>query len=425
MIRESREIVYWRYISWLFGILVWGLGAGGYSLLAQDLNWRSPQSSLSEQVLLQNNDDVNLVPVQGREVEAADFSSESVGGLSRRDIHDANSAVTLESDWDKPEFAQPAFDNQEAETKVELFGKEKKGRKKRLGMGSDRAPFRYRVQWVPNESVVGQGTGLDMFENDLSAGFPLLLSEPHTVILSGGARYLQMNTSAMFPDSGRPVPNELWSIRVGKSYIHRFANEWTAGVNVNFGSASDQPFGDLRNYNFGAVAFVTMPYRERDAWNFALVYMPMSQIPFPIPSVAYQWNPSDDLGINFGLPFQVHYSPNESWDFEFSYMLLTTVRAKSAFHWNEQWNSYVLFDWENQSWFLDDRAEDQERLFLYEKRLSAGLQHRFKNSFTIDLVTGFVFDRFFFNGDGFEDRRYDRVDIQSGAFIAIEAAWRF
>ncbi len=295
----------------------------------------------------------------------------------------------------------------------------------RVGKRGDMAPLRYRVGWQPPRQIRGEAQELDVLEHDFQFGAPVYMQTPHKLIFSGGVRYHQFNTSALFPDSGLSFPEELWNIRIGKNYIYQLDNGWTGGLNVNLGSASDQPFGDFRNYNFGAIGFVTIPVDDRDAWNVALVYMPMSQIPFPIPSVAYQWNPSDQFSMNIGLPFEVSYRPTEQLSFEASYMLLTTVHTQATFRWTDDWKSYVAFDWENQSWFLDQRVADDERLFLYEMRLVTGIQKRFRSNFTIDITTGYVFDRYFFNGQGFEDRNHDRLDIDSGPFVAIEAALRF
>lgn len=295
----------------------------------------------------------------------------------------------------------------------------------RVGKRGDMAPLRYRVGWQPARQIRGQAHELDVLEHDLQFGAPVYMQSPHKLIFSGGVRYHQFNTTAVFPDSGLSFPDELWNIRIGKNYFYQFSNGWTGGLNVNLGSASDQPFGDLRNYNFGAIGFVSIPVEDRDAWNLALVYMPMSQIPFPIPSVAYQWNPSDQFSMNIGLPFEVSYRPTEQLSFEASYMLLTTVHTQTTYRWTDAWKSYVAFDWENQSWFLDQRVSDDERLFLYEMRLVMGIQKRFRSNFTIDVTTGYVFDRYFFNGQGFEDRNQDRIDIDSGPFVALEAALRF
>lgn len=303
--------------------------------------------------------------------------------------------------------------------------KPKGGGPLRVGKRGDIAPLRYRVGWQPARPIRGQGHELDILEHDFQFGAPVYMQTPHKLIFSGGVRYHQFNTSAVFPDSGLSFPDELWNIRIGKNYIYQFSNGWTGGLNVNIGSASDQPFGDFRNYNFGAIGFVSIPVEDRDAWNLALVYMPMSQIPFPIPSVAYQWNPSDQFSMNIGLPFEVSYRPTEQLSLEASYMLLTTVHTQVTYRWTDEWKSYVAFDWENQSWFLDQRVADDERLFLYEMRIVTGIQKRFRSNFTIDIVTGYVFDRYFFNGQGFEDRNHDRIDIDSGTFIAVEAALRF
>ena len=58
-------------------------------------------------------------------------------------------------------------------------------------------------------------------------------------------------------------------------------------------------------------------------------------------------------------------------------------------------------------------------------RVLLGIQKRFRNNITIDFTSGYVFDRFFFRGQGFEDRNRDRIEIGAGPFIAVEAALRF
>ena len=406
----------------LFRLLVWLLAVAFafHSLsLAQEpadtpLNWRSPASiqtpgtSTGAEPQLARSE--ILYPT---EIESPAWES------------DVMLPVEIEVDPSR----QPTYNSTEPTFTPEPWSPEpaipKRRAPLRVGKGKDRAPLRYRATWQPDQAIAGQNSSMGIFSQELNVGAPVYMETPHLLIFSGSIRYYQFDTDAIFPDSGTPFPDELWNISVGKNYIYEFTNGWKGGMNLNFGSASDQPFGDLRNYNFGAIGFLMIPANERDNWNLALVYMPMSQIPFPIPSVAYQWNPSDHLSMNIGLPFEISYRLDDQWTLEASYMLLTTIHAQATFEWNEQWKSYASFDWDNQSWFLDARQDDQERLFLYEKRFTIGTQRRLRNNVTIDLLGGYVFDRYFFNGDGFEDRRHDRLDIGSGAFIGIEAALRF
>ena len=290
-----------------------------------------------------------------------------------------------------------------------------------MGGGGNRSPLQYRTMWQPEVAVEGQATDFGLIQHDLRLMAPIWMADPHIVMATGGARVDLINTDAVLPDTGRAFPSELWNISLGLNYIRRFDNGRTGGVNLNIGSSSDQPFGAARDINFGAVAFLRVPHRERNAWNFVLVYAPLSQIAFPIPMASYYWQPSDEFSMNIGLPLQMTYRPTDRWTFDLSYMLLTTIHAQGTYQVNEQWCAYGAFDWQNQSWFLHDRQDDQERLFLYDKRFSVGLKGTVMKHVSVDLSTGYLFDRFYFTGENYDDKHHDRIEIGAGMFISAQA----
>ena len=39
----------------------------------------------------------------------------------------------------------------------------------------------------------------------------------------------EFDTRAILPDTGEPFPDELWNVRFGTSYRHRFESGWIAG----------------------------------------------------------------------------------------------------------------------------------------------------------------------------------------------------
>jgi hypothetical protein len=290
-----------------------------------------------------------------------------------------------------------------------------------MGGGGSKSPVRYGIMWQPDVAVEGQATDLGLIQHDLNLMYPVWKSDPHTVILSGGVQLDLFNTDAVLPDSGRAFPAELWNIKLGMNYIRRFDNGWTGGASANIGSASDQPFSAMRDVNFGMFAFLRVPHRERNAWNLSLAYAPLSPIPFPIPMASYQWQKSDAFSMNIGVPLQMTYRPTERLKFDVSYMLLTTVHAQATYQLNDQWTTYGAFDWQNQSWFLDDRQDRKERLFSYDKRLSVGVKTKVLKHLAVDLSTGYLFDRYFFTGQNFNDSDHDRIDIGSGLFASAQA----
>src|SRR5262249_14124687 len=150
-------------------------------------------------------------------------------------------------------------------------------------------------------------------------------------VLSLGAGVSEFNTGAILPDTLRHFPDELWNVRIGTNYIHTFDNGWRGGIGLNVASPSDRPFGDLRDVTVGTTAFLRVPVNEHDAWNFTLMYSPMSELPFPLPGVSYQWQPSEDFRVNIGLPFRIMYRPYEDLTLDFSYMLLRTIHAQATY----------------------------------------------------------------------------------------------
>jgi hypothetical protein len=78
--------------------------------------------------------------------------------------------------------------------------------------------------------------------------------------------------------------------------------------------------------------------------------------------------------------------------------------------------------WENDQYYRAEREDKDDRLFWYEKRLEAGIKLRSAGDLEVVLSGGYSFDRFFFEGESYDDDRTDnRVDVGNGPFIAVRA----
>lgn len=289
------------------------------------------------------------------------------------------------------------------------------------------APFRAdaRAAWFPDEPVTGQPTTLGYVRQDFGLWFPLWQGDTDEWTGSANARGELFHTHAVLPDSGRPFPDDLWNIRVGTGYRHLFDNGWIAGGNVSFGSASDRPFHSIEELTAGVNAFLRVPSGDHNAWLFSLNYSPTSELPFPIPGVAFVWQPSDRLCMNLGLPFQILYRPRDDLTFDFSYMLLRTMHARATYWFGRVLQAYGGFDWEDESYFLADRLDDRERFFSYDMRLSGGLRANLGRYACLDLAGGYVFDRFYFQGRTFNDNSHDRIDVGAGPFLSLQLQSRW
>ena len=82
--------------------------------------------------------------------------------------------------------------------------------------------------------------------------------------------------------------------------------------------------------NVGINAMLRIPQGEHNAWLFTLTYSPTGELNFPVPGVAFSWNPSPQFHANIGLPLMVMWRPTDDWQFQASYMLIRTIHVKRS-----------------------------------------------------------------------------------------------
>jgi len=278
----------------------------------------------------------------------------------------------------------------------------------------------YRSTWLPSASVIGQGTSLGYVEQDLGIRCPFWQDANNEWTGSLHVRNELFQTHAFFPDTGQSFPEELWDIRLATSYRHLFENGWIAGATVSIGSASDRPFAGIGEMTAGVNAFLRVPSGDHNAWLFSLSYSSNSEVPIPIPGVAYVWQPADNLVLNLGLPFMVMYRPTDDLTLECSYMLLTTVHARASYRLCKPVRIYAGYDWNNESYLPVDRPDVNDRLFYFNQKLSAGVRATLSKNVALDLSSGYVFDRYYFEGHSLSDSNHDRIDLGDAPFVSLQ-----
>jgi hypothetical protein len=307
-----------------------------------------------------------------------------------------------------------------------------------FGLANSLTPFvSYSATWYPNESATG-GSHLGFVRQEGAFNYPLYADDQNYLIGHVGVREEKFQTDVILPDSGQAFPHELWNVHFGVNGLHRFDSGWSAGGGISFGSASDRPFDSFKTLNLGVNGFLRIPVRDqRDAWLFTLAYSPLGQLTFPVPGVAYNWNPSKQLTVNFGLPAQVYYRPTPDWIFEASYMLVTNVRARVSYRLNNaDWLTaarlYAGYEWTNESYYLSsqfpqmpgDSSDSFQRFFYYEQRLAAGIYYPVNRNLAFDLSAGYAFDRYYIRGKSISSG-IDHVDVGAGAFISGQVRLRW
>jgi hypothetical protein len=275
--------------------------------------------------------------------------------------------------------------------------------------------------WLPAEPLHNQPTSLTEYREDFAASAPIWQNYCNEWSLSANVRAEEFKTGAVLVDSDQSFPDQLIDVRFGTAYRHQFDNDWIAGAGVSFGSASNEPFHSVNELTAGVNAFLRIPQGEHNAWLFTINYSTTSQINVPIPGIAYLWAPSPYFQAVIGFPFaSVNYQPIDDLTLSASYALLTTFHARATYRAMKPLRVYTALDFDNESYFLVPREDDRDRFFYYDKRVSAGVQYVFGPNTSLDFSGGYEFQRMYFEGQNLNDRGFDRIDVDGGAYVGVK-----
>ncbi|MFQ3652217.1 MAG: hypothetical protein SNJ75_18015, partial [Gemmataceae bacterium] len=128
--------------------------------------------------------------------------------------------------------------------------------------------------------------------------------------------------------------------------------------------------------------------------------------------------------VHLGLPLAISYRPNDEWDFEASYLVLTLIRTRAIWNFTPTLKVYGGFEWLNQGFHLAGQPFDQ-RFFYDDKRLLMGVQVLAVEHMSLDISTGYAWDRVFREGEGLGGAGGTRVDVEPGPFVAARLALRW
>jgi hypothetical protein len=278
---------------------------------------------------------------------------------------------------------------------------------------------RYRVTWFPDTGVAGQPATLGLVSQDLGIVCPVYKDQSDSVALTTNVRSLLFHTNAVLPSSTETFPQDLWDVRFGVDYKHTFDNGWSAGTNLSFGSASDKPFHSVDELTGSVMAFLRIPVGEHNAWLFSVMYSPTGELPYPIPGVAFYWQPSDTFNASLGLPCKVVWKPIDGAMFEASYTPLTNVHVRGSYRLWGGVSVYAGYDNNVEAYYLADRTDYNDRFFVCDQRLTAGVKMQFGPHVVLDLSSGYSWDRHFFEAQSFSDVGGTRVNAGDTTFLSL------
>ena len=283
----------------------------------------------------------------------------------------------------------------------------------------------YRVAWLNSESITGTGLQFESVREDWSISVPVWRDGSDRLSFTARLAYTQITSDAMVPKEGGAFPGSLWDVGFGLNFQHRFENNWTGGLGIMLGSASNQPFSSLDEIRVGFNAFLHVPANEHAFWNFSLAYAPFGELAFPVPGVAYVWQPSEYLRMSIGIPFSIMWRPTPDLMLDASYMPLTNVRARISYRFNPRLNWYGEYVQSAEGYYLSDRTDPKDRLLFRDGRLETGLQCRFASRGMFEVFGGYVFDRSISEGPEAGGLGADAIFINPGAVFGARLQIRW
>jgi hypothetical protein len=286
----------------------------------------------------------------------------------------------------------------------------------------------YRLTFYPDRAVEHQEAHFGWEEHRVSMFMPLYQDSKDEWALAAKGLFLDIDTSAHFPDTGGRFPSELWDVSAGISYRHKFDNSWTAGVALTIGSASDKPFNSWDEMYLRFATLLLVPQGERNSWIFTLIYATDEKIfgeNVPIPGVAYAWRPSDWFTAVIGVPFSmIEVKPFENFTLSAEYYPFWTVRTRATWEIFRPLRAYIGWQWDSDHYYRADRVEKPDKLFYREMRAYAGVRFDLRN-IGFEVTGGYSFNRFFFEGEGYSDRDDNRIDLGNSWLVVGKINLRF
>lgn len=289
------------------------------------------------------------------------------------------------------------------------------------------APVSLGTFWAPAAAVSGQPADLSINSQFARVGVPLVRPVDGEPLWIGIGRFgrLELATTAVLPDSGTPVPENLWLVETGFTHIRPLASGATVGGTLLVGSASDRPFAALRDMTLMAIAFATRPAANgRDDWNVSLFYSPTSQLPYPLPGLAYVWRPSPTVEAKLGLPAGVEWTPDDDWSLSLGFTPLVNATAVVRRRLGGGFSAVALYRTDTETFFLADRILDQERFYIFNQRVAVGLERSLPGGFALEMTADYLFDRLLFQGTSFSSGRTDQLALAPGAGLTLQLLWR-
>lgn len=223
--------------------------------------------------------------------------------------------------------------------------------------------------------------------------------------------------------------SELYDLRLGLGYTKMLENDRVWSVAMRYGSASDRPFKDASVSTLGATALYAYPSSSPDGrWLLLLDYSNNRPIlnNLPLPGFAYFHTPSPKFRAVYGAPFaNVNWRFVDNWSLELFTLFPWIIQGSLNYHINDYAKIYTGLDFSQMTYYIFGRANKKDRLFYDEKKLFLGIKSPLSRIVSVELETGYAFDRRFFSDENYQRDPSNAVLIENAPYAKLNLRFRF
>jgi hypothetical protein len=127
------------------------------------------------------------------------------------------------------------------------------------------------VDYMVDESPGSSGDP-NILDNRLRGNFIVSKSSSSTWAVQQNVSEFQLSHAPVIAQTGLSIPQSLWDVQTGGSYLHNIGDRRGWGISGSAGSASDELFQSIHETVFRATGMYHLPSGQENAWLFMLSY---------------------------------------------------------------------------------------------------------------------------------------------------------
>ncbi len=294
----------------------------------------------------------------------------------------------------------------------------------------------FEFAYFTDGDVDEQEAEFGLIEYKFGFEFPLFLSDSDELLFGFNYDTMSIDTKARLPRAGEDeeFPDALSDLGFSLTYQRDFYDDWSGGLTFRVASASDEIFGSDTTI-LSATGFLRVPDTiDGNSWLFYINYAnrrterdlaafnTSADIDdWPVPGFGYEATWNLDNWVLLGLPYSaLHFEPDDWLVIDISYRLLREAHARLSYPLTDRVELYGSFDWQGRVFFRADRAREEDRLVLYDKKIAAGMFYRWTNNVSFELELGQSFDRFAYEEETYAEREDNWFEMEDAVFLTFD-----